>query len=396
MSEENPTVLFDAGASAKFRGPTPEDADFEISYFEQQTLISSASSSNSTILDRDITTYTGATYDRGYHVDALEIVPETFSPTDEWESLDPSIATITSDGEVTRVTDGTARVLRHTRLVTKSVQLPVLRISSEFDQFTGYTTGTLAKHITDAITTRIVSKDVSHCPLFSTKNHDTFTYTRNTSRWLSGVDLTCLPVWKTYWLGKLPGVLITPRHVLFCQHQAWYSGDVKFVTSGNAVVTRTVIDQAAVPGLDYRIGKLDSDVPGTIIPVKTLPINWFTFLPSWTSYYNLPALWVDQLANAHIVESIAHVSSSGYPASISNSTPVDTGLLPFYKYPVSGDSGSPVFVIVNNQLVLLHVNPHAGPNSGDSNVQDAINAILTSLGGGHQLTELSLTGFPDY
>jgi hypothetical protein len=70
----------------------------------------------------------------------------------------------------------------------------------------------------------------------------------------------------------------------------------------------------------------------------------------------------------------------------------------FYRDVIPGDSGSPSFVIINNSAVLLTQWTYGGAGQGDEDVYYAplINAAMTELGGGYQLTEIDLSAFPDF
>ena len=54
-------------------------------------------------------------------------------------------------------------------------------------------------------------------------------------------------------------------------------------------------------------------------------------------------------------------------------------------------------MIINNTAVLLTQWTFGGAGQGDEDAYyaPAINAAMTSLGGGYQLTEIDLTAFPD-
>ena len=87
------------------------------------------------------------------------------------------------------------------------------------------------------------------------------------------------------------GCAISPRHVLLALHTGIQVGDTfRFLTNGNLVVTRTISSLATISG-DLQIGKLDSDLPGTITPAKVLPADFTAFLQFSTT---LPLVCVDQ------------------------------------------------------------------------------------------------------
>jgi len=62
---------------------------------------------------------------------------------------------------------------------------------------------------------------------------------------------------------------------------------------------------------------------------------------------------------------------------------------------MNGDSGNPMFIIVNDQPVLLTVWTSGGPGRGTSVTafKDDINGMMNDLGGGYQLEEIDLSGF---
>ncbi|MEN9841224.1 MAG: hypothetical protein RL376_1024, partial [Verrucomicrobiota bacterium] len=70
----------------------------------------------------------------------------------------------------------------------------------------------------------------------------------------------------------------------------------------------------------------------------------------------------------------------------------------FYEEKIGGDSGNPAFLIINGQLVLLTCWTYGGGGSGTSvhNQKAAINTLMTTLGGGYQLTPVDLSAFPSY
>ena len=61
---------------------------------------------------------------------------------------------------------------------------------------------------------------------------------------------------------------------------------------------------------------------------------------------------------------------------------------------ISGDSGNPAFLLIDDEpvLMLTHFFAVYGPFYTSS--FDEVNAAMTALGGGYQLTEINLTGYP--
>ena len=93
---------------------------------------------------------------------------------------------------------------------------------------------------------------------------------------------------------------------------------------------------------------------------------------------------------------IAELYSLSTTCSLLN--PSNATRLSYYENMITGDSGNPVFLIINGQLVIITVITYGGAGSGTSVAfhKDAINTMMATLGGGYSLTEVSLSGFNSY
>jgi hypothetical protein len=145
---------------------------------------------------------------------------------------------------------------------------------------------------------------------------------------------------------------------------------------------------------DTRIGVLDSDVPETVTFAKVLPDNWIDYIPSIA--FAVPTLYTDQQEKALV----SHLDKDLSASLIWFSVPAETytSRLALYETVVGGDSGNPIFLIINNELVLLTCWYYGGSGGGPNILTNkaAINAAMTTLGGGYQLTEIDLSEFPIY
>lgn len=206
---------------------------------------------------------------------------------------------------------------------------------------------------------------------------------RNASCWAASVDLT--PIAKG---SANAGILISPRHVLFVTH--YYPAintEITWMTADNQAATRTLTAFASLPETgsyypDLTVGVLDADVPETVSFAKVLDD---TGLPSsWTGYC-VPVV----VRNREDKLSIADIGTWGN--SISLSMPITPTRAAKYQAMVSGDSGSPVCLVHDTKLVLVNLVTFGGAGRGSniSRHRDAINAAMTSLGGGYQLTVLT-------
>jgi hypothetical protein len=365
-----------------------------------ETLISGSSSSQTTVNDVRFDNYTTATVDNEHQLTATPITQDMFSQGLTYESLDPSIATVNSAGRVTRVTDGTARFLATARkdrfYIRRRIDAAVSRtVGTTTQQFNSYVSGSLARYASDAVDTRLSGKTK---PIFSTQDHASATYVRSATCWAADLNLTCISPWNSGGVNTRAGTLVSPRHIAFAEHyQIGAGATIRFIAADNTVVTRTVTATQSLSGgtgyqTDITVGVLDSDVPGTIGFARVLAANWATYLPSLSSTLRVPCLALDQEEKALVTE-LYGLASFAFFAS-----PSDATRLSFYESLISGDSGNPVFLIDDQGLILLSTWTFGGAGSGPdySDWLSGLNSILTSLGGGYQLTTATFSGFTAY
>lgn len=377
-------------------------------------VVSVSSSAAATAQDRNVTRLTGPSLISDYGVAVEYLSPAaaaaaiTFSSSDTSKLLSPvnGLAQAVSTGEVIlKATTATGEFAAAKANVETAA-------GSSSDEFISYVSGSAAKHAIDSVDTRIAGKSVTARPIFTTQNHAAATYVRNPNCWAADINLTCISPWNSTGGAGLAGTLISPRHVLFCEHYNFHpsaGATIRFVAQDNTVVTRTITALLAHPDYvpfypDITIGVLDSDVPGSIAFAKILPQNWRTYFPSVGGPFisqssfgprGLPALALDQEEKALVTDWRNAMEDTGINQF---SKPTNAQRLVFYEDIIPGDSGNPAFLIINNELVVLNTWTYGGPGMGTHLVphKNAINTMMTQLGGGYQLTEVNLTGFPTY
>jgi hypothetical protein len=241
--------------------------------------------------------------------------------------------------------------------------------------------------------------------IYTTQDHVTATYVRNPNCWAASLDMTCMSPWNSTGVTQYACTLITPRHVIMAKHVPIAVGaTVRFVAADNTVVTRTVtarwLQSTTITGLydDLAIGLLDDDVPATISFAKCLPPDWETYFGSGYPIVNnlyrqswLPIIFTDKDEQALIAESSSIIHTIGL------NPPTISSRLPYYEIWIPGDSGSPAFFVINGELVILGCALFpTGCGVGFIMGYDLINAALTSLGGGYQLTNIDLSSFRSF
>lgn len=236
---------------------------------------------------------------------------------------------------------------------------------------------------------------------------------RNPSCWLAGFDLTAISMWNSEGKNRRRGTAISPRHVLFATHYTVAPGEkIYFLTAANELVTRTITALTAVPDSeDITIALLDSDLPTTISPMKTLGADWTTYFPA--GILDLPVIVMDQDATYRMSAGADYGERGlGFDTLVFAPSMSLAGNRFQYHYPTftavpgyegwqsatqDGDSGNPAFIIIAGEPVLLCSLwfSTGGPSTAAYATQ--INATMESLSpGGYQLTHPDLSGFNTY
>ena len=395
-------------SSLKFTAPTPAESDFALTALSIDVLVSGGSDGPVTVKDAVYDSITGATTDRCASLSAS--VPVRF------ESLNTGIGTVSSGGFVSRVASGTVGILAHGPKGTKRADVTLSRLTGQSSQtFNHFVAGSLGEHLAAMIDNRLAGKTPSVAKLiYTNQDHNAPMYDRNPDCWAADIDLTPLSPWNTFGANLKAGTLISPRHVLFAKHFSEAVGmQLRFIAANNVVVTRTVAALTAVAGNDIMIGCLDSDVPNSIGFCKVLPTTWHDKIASAANaagqysainYVPYPAFYTDQEEKALVCHWAGAWNNGGsgdislsYNNAIYGPTATPTGTRGnYWEDVISGDSGNPTCLIINDELVVLmtFLGASGGPFITDYTSQ--VNAIMTAQGGGYQLTPVDLSAFPSY
>lgn len=383
---------FMSGEGRTFRPPTYHEFDFRIQS-EVGYVDTAGGSEFSVNNDANIETvtadYSDPHYDLAIIGDGENVVLSALDAT----------GTLTGN-RLSRVSNGTCRVLAKHPLLTRTTSLDMSRINDNvYSVLSSYVAGSLAKHIDDQTRALIGSNTSVNMPIYSLQNHAIPSYVRNVSCWMVAVDLTAISPWNSLGAQYRAGVAISPRHTLHAKHFGVTAGTVlRFVTAGNAVVSRTVdsvenLAESTLYDRDVQIAKLDSDLPEAITPVKFLPANAYDYLPTWGTW-KIPLVATNQfermtcaLCNKFTVSPVDFVG-----AWVTTESPYAS----MYESVISLDSGSPAFVIVNGTLVLICHWTFAGQGAAHHLMLTEIGAAMTSLGGGYSPSTVDLSSFTDY
>lgn len=248
-------------------------------------------------------------------------------------------------------------------------------------------------HAKKQVESRLAGKDPATAkPIFSTANHSNARYERNRNSWVADLDTTPISPWNSHGGNFMAGTLVSPRHIVYATHYAMPVGTkIRFVAKDNSVVERTITNaiRPQYTGMyfpDITVAVLDSDVPESIGFAKILPDDWGKYIAERP---NMPCLALDQEEKA-LVTNLVYLND--YAAF---HTPDSQPANSFFESIVTGDSGNPAFMVIDNQLVLLTVWTFGGGGSGTSlaHQKAQINQMMTQLGGSYQLKEVDLSRF---
>lgn len=330
------------------------------------------------------------------------------APTIVFESLDEAVATVSSSGQVESITTGTTQIICRKRHVKNRVEIATLADEEEdITYLVNYLAGTLGKHAYDEADTLL---DVS-----TQTNIYTSGTTRNPNVWTGAYDITGIMQHNTTGgnNGHRGATLISPRHVYMAGHFPVAVGaTITWVKSDNTTVQRTLSAVENLPAVlyqgqitgdlyyrspDIQIGLLSSDVPSGITFYKILPADWQDYLTLYTNS-ELPIIvgaqqrrlyqrwwkWLDQatLYGAPAGQEV--------PAIVHTLADVASAAM------IVGDSGQPLFLPVNGELVLLGAHFSSISCDHAATFASYIDAAMTSLGGGYTTESVDLTGFNNY
>jgi len=236
--------------------------------------------------------------------------------------------------------------------------------------------------------------------LYSSRDDASKIYERNTALWLSGVtNLSCIPVYCSSTGPSFNGVLVAPDILIQANH-AHGSGTIYFVSDSNIVYSRSVLNGTQIGSTDLFITRLSSPLPNAIVPAKVLPVSAYSGSPRnilMDSVFaqHVLSVYTNQFATLRVGE--VDVLSVDFGVH----KPADPSLAQWYSPLIGGDSGSPAFVVVDNELVATATwfksdqsTFSDGPPISDY-ISD-INAAITALGSAYSLTVKDLSAYPTY
>ena len=250
-------------------------------------------------------------------------------------------------------------------------------------------------------------------PMFSTQDPLTPNYVRNPANWCRVLDLSCISPWNSRGGIMRGGCLVTSRHMLCAAHYPILTGDtVAFVPMTSSleynhgvVIHRKVSHHWQHLNSDLALVRFDAEVPSIIEPACVLPVTWKHYIrpatPSTASMITqpapgLPVLQTDSQERLRYCElysinmSYKSVATRSYENIERKQYKV---LTPGTTRWASGESGSPLFMVIRNRLVLLTCARTSGSGPAVHEYINFINSQFAGWGDMHRLAQIDLTSF---
>jgi len=398
-------------------------------------------------------TYNGRVWDRETSATSVEdfqlsidwgLVSLPESSEIEWVSDTPAIATVDSEGLVTHVSVGTAKI--YARFLPEIESVGVDRtpdiaiamtesVSSTVDVFKEFEAGSMMRDAELAVDSRIAGtdRDVARHLYTSFPSNSNYTdasetrggvdeFIRNPNFWAADIDLSCISPshirsGESTHRRSPAATAISPWHWMSCHHSSFHppiNSKVYFLQMDGTLIYRTTIAKERVYydtgiGSDLMVGLFDSALPAGVVPAKVLPTNYQSYLP-WVSPYanKIPGLLLDQQEHGmvHDLNGQNKLGTWTYPT--------DAKRYEFVDQPADNrvwdspgielyDSGSPSFIIINGELVLITVwnGGFGGSGSDVTNNQAQVQSVMDSLSTANgkpssTLTPVDLSSFNTY
>jgi hypothetical protein len=234
-------------------------------------------------------------------------------------------------------------------------------------------------------------------------------WTRNPNFWLADIDWTCLSI-RNSRAHNRAGTLISPRYAVCASHFPLLVGDtITFLSEDNTPVIRTVesVTDYQWPLYDTLLMRLSSPITYNNDGVKfckVMPSNWLNYLPGLSSstiglkYAKRGVAGVsfnqDKMAGATAVTANSNAFyATGWPEP-----GVPLGLLNRYQPSLSiriGDSGHPVFLVANDEPVLVGTWTSVGSGLNFTGALGTIyNQIMSA--DGEAVAPVDLSGFTNF
>jgi hypothetical protein len=207
--------------------------------------------------------------------------------------------------------------------------------------------------------------------------------TRNPQQWARGWN------WTGVSSSKPAVTLISPENVIGANH--WFPGigdKVTFVKANGETIQRTISDSRDITGTDIKVARLDAPLPEAITyyPLLTPEVR----KKKLRNVAGTPIIYSDGESKA-LLGAITDWGDGWAGLGIYSRHPT------WFEFPISGDSGSPLFMPINAKRIALYTtfdSELGGPDFAAYIPQ--INAALAAMGGRYRVTPVNVNKFRSF
>lgn len=256
----------------------------------------------------------------------------------------------------------------------------------------------------DVASTCVYYSDATAAYLMET-NIGCASLTVNTNCWMKDVDISCLSICSSThdpdhpW--PLVATLISPWHVITASHVVQSNGaQYVFQSALGETFVRTLVRSTVLSGVaenDICVGILNSPLPDAIRPVRMLPSDYERWIGDGRG---LPLVRIgrDKSCNIFDVEYLA--PSAGHERMIKLKYSSDMRRSRFGRGPLALDSGNPIFLLFEEDVVFLCPTRGYYPDEGlatgylCSSYLNLLQKAMNELSEGQDAPQCELLTFP--
>ena len=226
-------------------------------------------------------------------------------------------------------------------------------------------------------------------------------FVRSDQCWAQGIDISCASPWHCG-QGWHPDcaptnttvTAISKRHVLYAAHFGYaMSTNLSYCFHGcdGVVVTNRLVSFSGI-GSDIGIGLLEDELPDSVSPAKFLPGDFADYIRDGRY---LPSLILDQNEKAFVAELSPFNIYEERTSRHSNLASRSDVRSAFAKDYIGGDSSSPRFLVVGDDVVILGTLWHGGTGGGClvHLFKQEIQLRMNQLCPGYSISEIDFSGY---
>lgn len=374
-------------SSKNIKGYESSDINVSLSYTSSRFPLSAAvSEQQSGIRDAIYSIDTPSSY---FNSGIINFQSESSFFLEDYLSVCPEFGELNEDFSVIRNGNGIACYIFDFNKVSKRIDIDLTsRSDGEQTQvWSGIQTGTLAEHMASGVDSLINDSMTlnENAKVWSTFDTVGENFIFNQDNWLvsGGVDLTCYAAKPSDGRAR---ALITPRHMIGTEHlgyQIAIGGDAWFVDNSNTLYKRTVLDKESIEGVaDAVIYLLNSDLPQSITPCKVAD-NIDNYTKELNNRWPVIATNQDEMTlirEAYRRTNAVFTESYGPPVK-------NPARIALTKNLRAGDSGGPVFVLVNGELCLISAHTSSAGGTSYSRYITQINNAISGINSSNGVSE---------